>query len=89
VRTREEKTARRFDTPGATPRESGAEGGSQGNALLNRELGTPAQTIETTAKPSPYANMSAEELRAKLRALPMPQNPQEGENGMDKGVGGG
>jgi hypothetical protein len=41
-------------------------------ALLNRELGTPAQTIETTQKVSPYANMTAEELRAKLRSLPPP-----------------
>jgi hypothetical protein len=45
---------------------------AEDRALLNGILGTPAQTIETTSKASPYDGMTAEELRAKLRALPPP-----------------
>jgi hypothetical protein len=44
--------------------------------LADRGFGRPQQTTLVGAadepKPSPYANMSAEELRAKLRSLPPP-----------------
>jgi hypothetical protein len=36
---------------------------------MDRELGRPAQRIETTSTQSPYAHLTDEELKAKLRLL--------------------